>query len=175
MQAKIVATIERHVPARYVGVAKQFLKFGMVGFVGATVDFGSYNIMTRGLGWDTVFDILGFRIIAANLVSVLAAILSNFLLNKYWTFRNQSQSVLQQGAGYFTLNFITFVLNQLLTSFFTFHVPLVEAAFGSQKDNAAKAISVGFILFINFFGSKFIIFKKKPYDHPVPQISPPNV
>lgn len=172
---KIIALIERHVPPRYVGLAKQFVKFGMVGLVGATVDFGSYNIMTRALDWNTIFDIFGFKIIAANLVSVLAAILSNFLLNKYWTFRNQSTSVLQQGAGYFTLNFVTFVLNQLLTSFFAFHVPLIEAAFGSQKDNVAKAISVGFILFINFFGSKFIIFRKKKYDYTVPQISSSNV
>lgn len=175
MQAEVIAAIERYVPPRYVSTAKQFVKFGVVGLVGATVDFGSYNIMTRGLDWDVTYSIFGLKIIAANLVSVLAAILSNFLLNKYWTFRNQSTSVLQQGAGYFILNFITFVLNQILTSFFAFHVPLVEAGFGNQKDNAAKAIAVGFILFINFFGSKFIIFRKKPYDHPLPKIPPANI
>lgn len=159
---KIVALIERWVPERYIGASKQFLKFGVVGTIGATVDFGSYNIMTRGLGWDTIYHVFGFEIIAANLVSVFAAIMCNFLLNKYWTFRNPSKSVLQQGAGYFTLNFITFVLNQILTSFFAFRVPIVGAVFGSQRDNAAKVISVGFILFINFFGSKFIVFRKKP-------------
>lgn len=162
MQARVVAFVERHVPERYVGSAKQFLKFGVVGTIGATVDFGSYNIMTRGFGWTETYHVFGFEIIAANLVSVLVAILCNFLLNKYWTFRNPSKSVLQQGAGYFTLNFITFVLNQLLTSFFAFRVPIVAAMFGNQKDNAAKAIAVGFILFINFFGSKFLIFRKKP-------------
>lgn len=159
---RVNALIERWVPPRYTNSARQFLKFGMVGTVGAIVDFGSYNIMTRGLGWTTTFHVGGFEIIAANLVSVLAAILCNFLLNKYWTFRNPSKSVLQQGAGYLTLNFLTFILNQILTSFFAFRVPLIEAAFGSQKDNVAKAISVGFILFINFFGSKFLIFRKKP-------------
>lgn len=157
--------IERYVPARYVASAKQFVKFAVVGTFGAAIDFGSYNIMTRGLGWNTIYQVFGFNIIAANLVSVLAAILGNFLLNKYWTFRNQSASLLQQGAGYFTLNFTTFVLNQLLTSFFAFHVPLIEALFGTQKDNAAKVLSVGFILFLNFFGSKFLIFRKKPLQY----------
>ncbi len=158
---RVTALIENWVPERYVSAAKQFVKFGVVGTVGATVDFGSYNIMTRGFDWVTTFHVLGFEIIAANVVSVLVAIGSNFLLNKYWTFRNSSKSVAAQGAGYFGLNFITFILNQLLTSFFTFQVPIMAAVFGSQKDNAAKAISVGFILFLNFFGSKFIIFRKR--------------
>lgn len=164
---RIIRLIERWVPGRYVSSAKQFVKFGVVGTVGTTVDFGSYNIMTRGFNWVTTFHVFGFEIIAANLVSVLVAIGCNFLLNKYWTFRNSSASVATQGAGYFGLNFVTFILNQLLTSFFTFQVPLTAAVFGSQKDNAAKAISVGFILFLNFFGSKFIIFRKrKPVQAP---------
>lgn len=168
---KVIALIERHVPERYVNTAKQFVKFGVVGVIGATVDFGSYNIMTRGFNWDTIYRVFGYQIIAANLVSVFLAICSNFILNKYWTFRNPSKAVVQQGAGYFTLNFITFVLNQILTSFFAFRVPVVEAIFSSQKDNAAKAISVGFILFINFFGSKLLIFRRKaPVQSPFPPV-----
>lgn len=170
----IINFIERRVPEKYQRTAKQFTKFVVVGSMGAVVDFGSYNIMTRGFDWDTVFLVFGYEIIAANLVSVLLAILSNFILNKYWTFRNASRSVVQQGAGYFLLNFITFVLNQILTSFFAFRVPLVEEIFRSHKDNAAKAISIGFILFINFLGSKFIIFRKKHADA-VPTVSSPQV
>lgn len=161
-QKHIISLIERHVPPRYVQSAKQFLKFGVVGTAGAIVDFGTYNIMTRGVHWTTTYHFFGFEIIAANLVSVFIAIMVNFLLNKYWTFRNGSRSVVQQGAGYFGLNFVTFILNQLLTSFFTFKVPFVALLFGAQRDNAAKALSIGFILFLNFFGSKFLIFRKKP-------------
>lgn len=162
MRQTILQAIERWVPQPYQRLARQFLKFGVVGVIGATVDFGSYNIMTRGLGWDTIYEVLGYKIIAANLVSVFVAIMSNFLLNKYWTFRNrEAGAAVKQGVGYFVLNAITFSLNQISTSFFAFHVPVVEAVFGGQKDNAAKAISIGFILFINFFGSKFVIFRKK--------------
>lgn len=163
MRDRILELVEKWVPLQYQRAARQFLKFGIVGSVGAFVDFSSYNIMTRGFDWQTVIEVAGFKLIAANLVSVLVAILCNFLLNKYWTFRNtEPGAAVRQGVGYFALNTVTFVLNQILTSFFTFHVPVVEAIFRSQKDNAAKALSIGFILFINFFGSKFVIFRKKP-------------
>lgn len=140
---------------------RQFIKFGMTGTMGAVVDFGTYNILTRLIGWTTVYEIAGQPIIAANLVSVLMAIMSNFILNKYWTFRDTSANVAAQGTSYFMMNAVTFVLNQLLTSFFIFRVPFFDI-FGSQQDNAGKAASIGFILFINFFGSKFIIFRRKP-------------
>ena len=129
--------------------------------VGSTVDFGSYNILTRGLGWDTTFEVLGFEIIAANLVSVFLAITGNFVLNKYWTFRDTDTDVVKQWSSYFALNTATFVLNQIITSFFAFQVPLVALVFGGMKDNAAKAMAIGMILFVNFFGSKFFIFRKK--------------
>ncbi len=143
------------------GIIKQFVKFGITGTVGAIVDFGSYNLLTRGLDWTTIYDIAGTKIIAANLVSVLLAIFSNFVLNKYWTFKDRSQNVAAQGTGYFILNIFTFILNQLLTSFFIFHVPFFDV-FRAQQDNAAKVASIGIILFVNFFGSKFIVFRNRP-------------
>lgn len=140
---------------------RQFIKFGMTGTVGAIVDFGTYNILTRLIGWNTIYEVVGQKIIAANLVSVFLAIMSNFVLNKYWTFRDKSVNVAAQGTSYFVMNLVTFVLNQLLTSFFIFRVAFFDV-FGDQQDNAAKVASICFILFINFFGSKFIIFRKKP-------------
>lgn len=161
MTTRIVESILRRVPDRYENVAKQFIKFGVTGTMGAVIDFTSYNIMTRGFDWTTIYTVYGYKLIAANLVSVLLAISIMFFVNKYWTFRNTASNVVQQGAGYFAMNSITFVLNQILTSFFAFHVPFIEAAFGGMKDNVAKALAIGFILFVNFFGSKFVIFRKK--------------
>jgi len=151
-------------PPRYQSTARQFVKFGITGAIGAIVDFTSYNILTRGLGWNTVFEPFGYKIIAANLVSVLLAISSNFLLNKYWTFQSKEGGVLKQWSGYFTHNAFTFILNQLITSFFTFRVPLIALLFGSQRDNAAKALAIGCILFVNFLGSKFIVFRRPAND-----------
>jgi putative flippase GtrA len=161
MMKQLAERIVDKVPPRYQRTVRQFIKFIVTGSFGAIVDFSIYNILSRGFGWVTIYYVLGYEIIAANLVSVFMAISANFVLNKYWTFRNNDKAVVKQWSGYFALNTFTFVLNQILTSFFTFRFPLTELIFGSQKDNAAKAIAIGFILFINFLGSKFLVFRKK--------------
>jgi putative flippase GtrA len=159
---RLVLRLVTLLPPAYQNTAKQFIKFVITGAIGAIVDFGSYNLLTRGLDFDTIYIVLGYEVIAANLVSVFLAIISNFMLNRYWTFYSQEGDIIKQWTSYFTLNLITFILNQILTSFFAFRVPVIALLFGSQKDNAAKALSIGFILFVNFLGSKFLIFRKKP-------------
>ncbi len=148
-------------PERYQRTARQFIKFGLTGSLGAVIDYSSYITITRGFDWKEIYSIFGYKIIGANVASVLLAMSTMFFINKYWTFRNTSEKVLQQGTRYFALNFITFVLNQILTSFFAFHIPIISLLFGPQKDLVAKALAIGSILFINFFGSKFIVFRKK--------------
>jgi len=154
-------------PPQYQLAAQQFAKFLVTGTVGATVDFTIYNVLTRGFDWTVTYTIFGFDIIAANLVSVFLAIMSNFILNKYWTFRNNEKAVAKQWSGYFALNLFTFILNQLIVSFLTFQVPFMTVIFKGLKDNAAKVIAIGFILFINFLGSKFLVFRKKEPVAPV--------
>ncbi|HLD26140.1 MAG TPA: GtrA family protein [Candidatus Andersenbacteria bacterium] len=161
MLQSLAESLVARVPIRYQHAARQFLKFGITGTVGATVDFTTYNLLTRGLGMTAFYTILAQPIIIANNISVFLAIVSNFVLNKYWTFRDPSRQVVRQWAGYFTLNVFTWLLNQLLVSFFTFQVPLMEAVFGDQRDNAAKALAIGCILSVNFLGSKFIVFRPK--------------
>lgn len=148
-------------PARYQATAKQFLKFAVTGTIGAAVDFSTYALLTRGFGWTTFYTIFGYEISSANNISVFLAIASNFIFNKYWTFDKSGGNTAAQGAGYFVLNVITWALNQLLMSFFTFQVPLFATLFGNQKDFAAKVVAIGIILFINFLGSKFLVFRKK--------------
>lgn len=161
LQERVEAALQL-LPLRYQRVARQFVKFGITGTIGAAVDFSTYNALTRSYGLTAVYSVFGQKIILANNISVLLAIVSNFLFNKYWTFRDPSKQVVRQWAGYFSLNVATWMLNQLLVSFFVFQVPLLGIAFGSQKDNAAKALAIGVILFINFFGSKWLVFRRAP-------------
>lgn len=159
---KIIDTlIAKLVPAPYRKTTKQFVKFGITGTIGAVVDFTTYNLLKRGLEFTAYYTVFGQQIIVANNISVFLAIVSNFIFNKYWTFRDTSKQVGRQWAGYFTLNFFTWILNQFLVSYFTFQAPIFETLFGPQKDNAAKVLAIGIILFVNFAGSKLFIFKKK--------------
>lgn len=162
MSSRIEVAILSRVPVRYQALTKQFIKFGLTGSMGAIIDYGSYITMTRFIGWDEVYLVLGYEIIGANVVSVLLAIAVMFFVNKYWTFRNTEKNVVQQGAGYVALNLTTFVFNQILTSFFAFRVPIIAALFGAQKDLIAKALAIGLILFVNFAGSKFLVFRRTP-------------
>ena len=160
MARQLIDSLIGKLPVKYQRVTKQFVKFGITGVIGAVVDFGTYNFLTRGIGFIASYTVLGQQIIVANNISVFFAIISNFLFNKYWTFRDTSKQVGRQWVGYFSLNFVTWILNQFLVSFFTFQVPAIEAAFGPQKDNVAKVLAIGIILFLNFAGSKFLVFKK---------------
>lgn len=161
MVREIVDNIVGKFPAKYQRVTKQFIKFGVTGVIGAVVDFGTYNFLTRGVGFVAAYTVLGQHIIVANNISVFFAIISNFLFNKYWTFRDNSKQVAKQWVGYFGLNFVTWILNQFLVSYFAFQVLFIEDMFGPQKDNVAKVLAIGIILFINFAGSKFLVFKKQ--------------
>jgi putative flippase GtrA len=157
----VIESIIGLLPFRWQRSAREFLKFGVTGVIGAIVDFGTYNIITRLIGWTAFYTVWGQKIIIANNISVFLAIISNFVLNKYWTFRDPSKQVMRQYVAYFGLNFVTWILNQLLVSIFTFQVAFMAHIFGDQKDNAAKVLAIGIILFLNFFGSKFLIFRKK--------------
>lgn len=157
-----VLSLISKLPIQYQRIAIQFVKFGVTGVIGASVDFGIYAFLTRVLDWTTLYSIAGYQISAANNVSVLTAIMSNFFFNKYWTFRQKEGNFAKQWTGYVILNIITWLLNQLLMSYFAFRVAFFEQTFGDNKDFAAKVAAIGFILFINFLGSKFLIFRRKP-------------
>ncbi len=55
---------------------QRFLRFAVVGVIGAVVDFGSANLLI-GL-WRT-------PLVLAGTISFLLAILSNFTWNRFWT------------------------------------------------------------------------------------------
>jgi len=161
MLQKIADMLVKLAPAKYRTGAKQFIKFGITGTVGAIVDFSTYNLLTRGLGMTAFYTVLGLDVIVANNISVFLAIISNFVLNKYWTFRDKSDQVAKQWMGFFAFNAVTWVLNQILVAIFISRVAFFDTFFGAQEDNMAKVFAIGIILFINFFGSKFLIFKKQ--------------
>src|SRR5574341_2596122 len=55
----------------------RFVKFAIVGAVGAAIDFGVLNLMHKSFGWPLLW---------ANTLSVSMAIASNFTWNRLWTY-----------------------------------------------------------------------------------------
>lgn len=66
-------------------VLARFIKFGIVGGSGVIVNLGIYFFLTRGLGWQ---ETLWGKYISYAL-SVEVSILTNFLLNDFWTFADR--------------------------------------------------------------------------------------
>ncbi len=75
--------------------AKTFVKFSMVGFVGTVVDFLFYKIF---------INVLSFAPATAKGFSAEIAIINNFVLNNFWTFRyRKTKTNLWQKLGIFNL------------------------------------------------------------------------
>lgn len=142
--------------------AKRFVKFSIVGGIGAILDFTVLNLLIFGVGLDT-----NIGKIIANVISTGAAIFSNFTWNRLWTFpesrsRNRRIQLIQFtvvnliGLG---INTIIFVITDHLV-----YLPLLRSAAFNADGNflfgpltpetlaiqLAKATAIAIVLFWNF-------------------------
>ncbi|MFA5134785.1 MAG: GtrA family protein [Patescibacteria group bacterium] len=128
----------------------EFFKFAVVGGIGTIVDFGIYALFTR------VFLVY---YIVARVFSVLIAILNNFLLNKYWTFKKGKSG---RGAAESIKFFIVSVANIFLNLGIMYAIiefTPAEKIFGAYEDFFAIAAAIAIVLFSNYFGNKYWTFK----------------
>jgi len=66
-----------------------FLRFGLVGLSGVFVNMGFLWFLT---------EIVGLYYLASSIVAVEASIISNFILNNAWTFRDRSRGIIRLSA-----------------------------------------------------------------------------
>jgi len=90
--------------------AEDFIKYSIVGFSGVLVNLGIYIVLTRFFGLSEVI---------APLISIESSLLSNFLLNNFWTFKRRevASSVFKRllqfhvaSGGAACLNYLAFLL-----------------------------------------------------------------
>ncbi|HEX9795760.1 MAG TPA: GtrA family protein [Anaerolineales bacterium] len=76
----------------------RFYRFSIVGIIGAGVDFGTFNLLTIVTGMPSVL---------ASVLSFIAAVLSNFTWNRYWTYADsRSKHLLHQLGQYAAVNLV---------------------------------------------------------------------
>lgn len=118
----------------------RFLKFALVGALGAIIDFSLLNLMRGYFGWDLIW---------ANTFSVSVAIVSNFFWNRLWTFpesrTRKKRKQLPQFAG---VNMVGLLLNNLIVV--GLDALLVSHVGEPFSYNIAKAVAIGIVLFWNF-------------------------
>jgi putative flippase GtrA len=128
----------------------RFLKFGFVGIVGAVVDFGTFNLLNAAFG---VWSVL------ASTFSFAAAVTSNFLWNRFWTYPDsRSKPVGRQAAQFALVNLAGWAIR---TPIFAFAEPVFIRLVGQLHlaalpdptqlgRNLALALAVIVVLFWNF-------------------------
>ncbi len=72
----------------------RFLKFTVVGTIGAVVDFGTFNLL---------HSLFSVPFLPAGAISFAFAVTSNFLFNRYWTYPDSRTKPVPQQAIQFTL------------------------------------------------------------------------
>jgi len=138
----------------------RFLKFSVVGTIGAVVDFGLLYLLHV---------VAGLPIVLANTCSFTAAVLSNFTWNRYWTYPDsRSKPIRTQLTQFFVVNIAGWGINTGILVLLRYPcVSLVGTATRAMAAslspellyklgyNLAKAIATGVVLFWNFFVNRF--------------------
>jgi len=152
----------RPVPERARRELTRFLKFIVVGAIGAVVDFGTFNLLST---------VLGLWSIAASVLSFSAAVSSNFLWNRVWVYPDsRAKPIASQALQFALVNVVgllirtpVFALSEepltrlaagLLPRLQGFAGPLAALAARTPPSvagsNLALALAVVIVLFWNF-------------------------
>jgi putative flippase GtrA len=136
---------------------ERFVKFAIVGTIGAAVDFTVLNIMTLVFentgfaeGWHTSMGTREIQLAVANAIGFCAAVLSNFTWNRLWTFpESRDRHLGTQLLKFATVNVTGLLINTVIVVGLGQYV--LEPIFPERLSyNIAKAIAILIVLFWNF-------------------------
>ena len=128
---------------------ERFIKFALVGALGAVVDFTVLNILILAVGMPKVW---------ANTCSFSAAVLSNFTWNRLWTFpESRSRPLRTQLPQFALVNLIGLGINQIV--FLGLDHYVFTPMFGTLGYNVAKAVAIVIVLFWNYVVNRIWTYK----------------
>jgi len=133
----------------------RFLKFALVGTLGAVIDFGVMNLLSHFTNMALVY---------AGTISFTCAVISNFVWNRYWTYpESRSRPLLNQLGMFFLVNLAGIAIRipilhylepPLLRSFEgLLHISYNTAEFYAK--NLTLAAAVGIVMLWNFFVNRY--------------------
>ena len=159
--------------------AERFFKFAVVGVIGFIVDFGIFNLSLRpfellldngtalhnfivGLGLNDEQAVSLARTFASTL-SFIAAIVSNFLWNRYWTYPDSRTRSIRRQLAQFSVVSIAGILIRVPIITYT-HTPFTNLVASMPAlepysvrigDNLALVLAVLVVMFWNFFVNRY--------------------
>ena len=145
---------------------ERFLKFAVVGIIGAVIDFGTLNLLVQ---------VAGFPKVLANACSFTAAVISNFIWNRLWVYpETRHDPLTRQFIQFFFVNVAGLVINTIIfygaDRWILGEAGLLAAPMGglarsigmSHFDfayNTAKVLATAVVLFWNFFVNRLWTFR----------------
>ena len=145
----------------------RFLKFSVVGVIGAVIDFGSFNLFANFLGIVSV---------VASVLSFTAAVTSNFIWNRFWTYPDSRSKTIRQQALQFGIisivgliirtpifafterplsQFVGRFIESPVVAYLPDSIPFDVVNPDIIGGNLALALAVVIVLFWNFFANRF--------------------
>ena len=132
----------------------RFFRFAVVGVIGAVVDFGTMNLLAGVFAASLIF---------AGTISFIAAILSNFTWNRYWTYPDsRSKSITGQLIQFTVVSAAGLLIRIPILAFIEplFHKGLELTALPTSlidisAKNGTLALAIGIVMFWNFFINRY--------------------
>ena len=133
----------------------RFFKFAAVGAIGSVLDILIMNLLTH---------LFTMRLVYAGTISLICAIISNFILNRYWTYPDsRSRHFLHQLVMFFLVNLMGIAFRIPILHFveppmaraFESMVHLSHASAETLAKNATIALAIGIVMIWNFFINRY--------------------
>lgn len=134
---------------------ERFLKFAVVGVIGAVIDFGTMNVLTQAGN---------MPLVPAGTISFVCAIISNFIWNRFWTYPDsRSRPIARQLTMFFAVNIAGVAIRIPILHFLeppflklmgslNLRAPLTPELLAK---NLTLALAVGIVMLWNFFVNRY--------------------
>jgi putative flippase GtrA len=133
----------------------RFLKFATVGAIGSVLDIAIMNLLTH---------LFNMRLVYAGTFSLICAIVSNFMLNRYWTYPDsRSRHFLHQLSMFFLVNVVGIVfripilhfVEPMMVNAFERMTHLSHSSAQILAKNATLAFAIAVVMIWNFFINRY--------------------
>ena len=130
---------------------REFVKFGLVGGSGVLVNLAVFNLTL--LAWDSLHGRTGLDAkYAANALGFVVSVLTNYTLNRRWTFRS-SGAVRRELPKFFTVSLLAYAANLVV-----FSICLRRLHLGP---NPSRFVAIAAVTPINFVANKLWSFRRR--------------